>query len=219
MPTELDRSSTVFVFPLTHTTLFPATTRPLNVFEPRYIQMVSDALETETEIAVAFSEPDPEGHLKRRGMDPKAPYFLLQRISPVCGVGRVHLVERRSDDTMVILLEATRKVRLSELEVGVTPYIRARAETIYEEPSLSVDALMTLRRLNQVFELWLKKTVPDPNARKLFLEKTKDSSDRINAMASLMLENPVDSQELLDLNSLSDRVLTLGLTLLDRESH
>lgn len=219
MKSEIEGRSTVFVFPLTHATLFQGTTKPLNIFEPRYIQMINDALDSETEVALAYSEPDPEAHLKRRGLDLAAPYFLLQRISPICGSGRVHLIERRADETMMILIEAKRKVRLIELEVGVRPYLRAQVETLFEDRTLSVDALTILNRLNHQFEVWLRRSVPDSAARNLFLEKTKETHDRVSAIASLMLENPIDAQEILEMNSLSERILTLGLSILEREQH
>ena len=43
----------LLVFPLVNVTLFPKTTKPLNIFEPRYVQMVKDAIKHNKMIAVA----------------------------------------------------------------------------------------------------------------------------------------------------------------------
>ena len=50
----------VSVFPLTRVTLFPQTTKPLNIFEPRYIEMIEDALKHDRLIALVFAEPTSE---------------------------------------------------------------------------------------------------------------------------------------------------------------
>ena len=38
--------SQIPIFPLSNFILFPETTTPLNIFEPRYIQMVDDAMKS-----------------------------------------------------------------------------------------------------------------------------------------------------------------------------
>src|SRR5262245_32721223 len=45
------------VFPLPDVVLFPHVALPLHIFEPRYRQMVSDALEEERYIAMALLKP------------------------------------------------------------------------------------------------------------------------------------------------------------------
>ena len=39
-----DLSKKIPIFPLTGAVLFPGTQLPLNIFEPRYVQMIDDAL-------------------------------------------------------------------------------------------------------------------------------------------------------------------------------
>ena len=39
-----DLSRKIPIFPLTGAVLFPGTQLPLNIFEPRYVQMIDDAL-------------------------------------------------------------------------------------------------------------------------------------------------------------------------------
>lgn len=46
----------VFVFPLTGCVFYPNTAKPLNIFEPRYLEMINDSLTTQTPIALAFAD-------------------------------------------------------------------------------------------------------------------------------------------------------------------
>ena len=41
-----DLPTTVSVFPLSNFIIFPKTTVPLNIFEPRYIEMINDSMKT-----------------------------------------------------------------------------------------------------------------------------------------------------------------------------
>lgn len=46
----------VFVFPIMNVTLFPSTAKPLNVFEPRYVEMIKESVRTGTPVALVFVE-------------------------------------------------------------------------------------------------------------------------------------------------------------------
>jgi len=41
-----DLPKTIPVFPLSNFIIFPHTTVPLNIFEPRYIEMINDSMKT-----------------------------------------------------------------------------------------------------------------------------------------------------------------------------
>ena len=58
----------IAVFPLSNFIIFPKTTVPLNIFEPRYIDMIDDAMKLNKIIGVAqpkssnYQNPKPELH-------------------------------------------------------------------------------------------------------------------------------------------------------------
>ncbi len=52
--------STLPVFPLQHVIVMPGAELPLNIFEPRYLRMVDDAMRTHRMIGMV--QPDPLGH-------------------------------------------------------------------------------------------------------------------------------------------------------------
>ena len=43
---KADLPKTIPVFPLSNFIIFPRTTVPLNIFEPRYIDMINDSMKT-----------------------------------------------------------------------------------------------------------------------------------------------------------------------------
>ena len=54
---------TIPVFPLSNFIIFPKTTVPLNIFEPRYIQMINDAMKGDRIIGII--QPKKSGDLKK----------------------------------------------------------------------------------------------------------------------------------------------------------
>jgi uncharacterized protein len=110
------------VFPLPKLVLFPGTSLPLHIFEPRYRDMLADTLAgSEHLIAVAQLKPGWE-----------AAYDQRPAIYPVAGVGRITTHVRNADGTYDIVLEALARVQLAELEPAGRRYRRATATVLYE---------------------------------------------------------------------------------------
>lgn len=192
----------VAVFPLTRVTLFPQTTKPLNIFEPRYVKMVEDALASNRLVALAFSEPSSQ----------KVQAVGVQgRLRSVAGVGKVVLLERRPDKTMLILLEAVGKVRLENVIEGEEPYLKAKARWIREETSLSNENIFILHRLMKDLGRWLDLHVQDDVAREQFMAKLTTAEQRINAICSLMVLDSDLQQTLLEADSINERCAQLAM--------
>lgn len=109
--TELPGS--VPVFPLSGALLLPHTSRPLNVFEPRYIDLVDAALGGERLVVLV----QPRGTTEE---SPKGNVALL----PIGCLGRIVHFEETSDDHYLIVLEGVCRVHLGEEEKGDASFRR-----------------------------------------------------------------------------------------------
>ncbi len=201
-----DRSGRVqvSVFPLAKVTLFPSTTKPLNIFEPRYIAMIEDALKNDGLVALAYHDP-----ATSKAQD----HGVMGHVRTVAGVGRVQLVERRPDSTMVILLHAVGKVQLETALKTDLPYIRAEARWLEEDKSLSDAYLFVLSRLMRDLGRWLAAHIPSSEDREKFMEHLETPEDKINAICSLMVLDSETQQALLEVNSLDERCSQLVLAI------
>lgn len=195
----------VFVFPLPRVTLFPRTSKPLNIFEPRYIKMVNDALEGNVRIALAYAEPGRTSGVKAAGVQ--------AHVRSVAGVGLVQMVERRPDGTMLITLESDGKVHLDLAVESGEPYIKARASWIREDVTLAQANIFVMNRLLKALGQWLLLHVPDEGARIGFMQNLKTAEQRVNAICSLMVLDSDLQQALLEMNSINDRVEALALAI------
>jgi Lon protease-like protein len=101
---ERDLPGELPVFPLPNAVLFPGTTLPLYVFEPRYRQMVEDVLRHGRWIAVALLRPGYE-----------AEYDGSPDFHEVGGAGFLVRSNRLEDGRFEIALEGRARVRLEEI--------------------------------------------------------------------------------------------------------
>jgi Lon protease-like protein len=106
------------VFPLTGALLLPFSHRPLNVFEPRYVEMIDQALAGNR--LIGLIQPEDTSEESPRGRAP------LQQIGTV---GRLTHWEENGEGRYFIILEGVTRFRLvSELTV-MTPFRQAAIDT------------------------------------------------------------------------------------------
>jgi Lon protease-like protein len=111
-PADLPQS--ISVFPLSGGLLLPFSHRPLNVFEPRYVEMIDNALAGNR--LIGLIQPEDTSEESPRGRAP------LQKIGTV---GRLTHLEENGEGRYFIILEGlTRFELVSELTV-MTPYRQA----------------------------------------------------------------------------------------------
>jgi len=108
-------------------TLFPTALLPLYIFEPRYRQMLADALEENRMFSVAMQKP---------GSVSEVP-------SLIAGLGLIRAAVRHRDGTSHLILQGLARVQL-EATVRYKPYRVQRIRALESPPSNSVrvDALV-----------------------------------------------------------------------------
>jgi len=115
------------VMTLPNATLFPQALLPLYIFEPRYRQMLADALHTHRMFLVAMQKP---------GSTREIP-------SPVAGLGLIRVSVGHRDGTSHLILQGLARVEL-EQAVRYRPYRIQRIRPLQTPPcdNVTVDALV-----------------------------------------------------------------------------
>jgi len=180
------------LFPLPEVVLFPGASRPLLVFEPRYREMVADALKGNRVIGMVLLRPGFEQDYEGR--------------PPIYDIGCAGVIEdyeQLSDGRYGILLRGLTTFRVVS-EDQRKPYRLARVEAV---PELLKDEergpLSTLReRLAQLLYTVLPLGVepPDPGL---------DDAEFVNVTAQALSMPEADRQDLLEQNSVLLRARAL----------
>ena len=109
-----DLPDVIPVFPLPGALLLPRARLPLNIFEPRYLAMLDDALKSDHRL-IGMVQP----------FEDKAAAPRLHRIG--CA-GRVTSLSETEDGRYLIALSGVSRFRIAEEMEGFAPYRRVRAE-------------------------------------------------------------------------------------------
>ena len=182
------------LFPLPNVVLFPNVFLPLHIFEPRYRQMVGDALAGDRIIGMALLRPGWEGSYEGR-----------PPVYPVGCAGLITHAERLHDGRYNIVLRGLEKFQLLE-EDSSRSYRLARVEGITEvTPSEERDEMRTARRRLESL------LVPQPEGRGVDpkVPPSMPDEDLVNALAQYLELEPVEKQALLERDGLLARCRSL----------
>ena len=186
LPTEIP------LFPLPEVSLFPGVQRPFLIFEPRYREMIADALKSDRVIGMVMLQPGYEKDYEGR-----------PPIRDIGCAGTIEKYEQLPDGRYIILLRGLSTFRIVS-EDQRKPYRLARVEAV---PELLTDEerapLSTMReRLARLLVTVLPLGVepPDPGL---------DDAEFVNLTAQA-LSMPEDArQDLLERNSVLSRARAL----------
>jgi ATP-dependent Lon protease len=121
LPTEFD--GIVRLFPLPNLVMFPHVIQALHIFEPRYCELLSEALESDRLITMAILETGWESNFER-----------LPRISKNVCIGRVISHTPVGDGRHNILLAGLQRARIIEEIDEDLPFRKAHVQIIQDVP-------------------------------------------------------------------------------------
>lgn len=165
---KLPREAPVMTLP--NATLFPQALLPLYIFEPRYRQMLADALHSNRMFAVAMQKP---------GTSREAP-------SSVAGLGLIRVSVRHKDDTSHLILQGVARIALQQA-VRYKPYRVQRIRLMETPPCDSVEVDALLAKVRELLRERIEMDLPFPSP--LVSSQTEDTSysptDILNQLDSL----------------------------------
>jgi Lon protease-like protein len=185
---------TIPLFPLPNVVLFPNVALPLHIFEPRYLEMVGDALSGDRLIGMVLLRPGWEADYE--GRPPVYPIGCAGLIAHAESLadGRYNIVLRGLEKFRVLGADASRSYRVAEVEPMLEELDPRERETIRTER----------RRLEALL-------VPQPSGRGVDpkVPPSMPDEDLINTLAQYLELEPVEKQALLERDGLVARCRSL----------
>lgn len=201
-PDDRDKSppfpipATIPLFALPNVVLFPKTYLPLHIFEPRYRQMVSDAVSGGQCIGMV---------LLKEGWE--SDYYGNPPVFPMGCVGRLVNVQPMADGRSNILLQGLERFEITE-ESFDRPYRRAsiRLRTRTAEATLGA---AVREQLVHALENYLRSRQELP-ARQGWLREEVGDEVLVNTLSTYLECTPLEKQFLLEADSLHQQARRLG---------
>jgi Lon protease-like protein len=185
---------TLPIFPLPNVVLFPNVFLPLHIFEPRYREMVTNALQEDRIIGMVLLRPGWEGQYEGR-----------PPVYPIGCAGLITHAERLPEGRFNIVLQGLEKFRIVEEDESLS-YRVARVDSI--EESMREHDREEMRAARRRLEALL---VPQPKGRGADpkVPPSMGDEDLVNALAQYLELEPVEKQALLERNGLLARCHSL----------
>lgn len=183
------------LFPLPNVVLFPNVFLALHVFEPRYREMVTDALAADRVIGMVLLRPGWE-----HDYDGRPPVYSVG-----CS-GVITHVERHHDGRYNIVLRGLDKFRIVE-EDRSRSYRRAAVDLL-PEPAISSDERAVIHRQRSRLEALLATDTESAGCETRTPTAMSDD-DLVNALAQYLDFEPLEKQALLERPCLRTRAESL----------
>lgn len=150
-PPSLAASPRVRLFPLPNLVMFPHVVQPLHIFEPRYCDLLEDALASDRLIAMVLLEPGWESDYEGR-----------PAICPVACVGKVVAHERMPTGRHNILLRGLKRVLIQHELPAASAFRQAEVDSLddFYPPSSAEQRPAAQRKLVEL----ARQLLPDSEA-------------------------------------------------------
>ena len=190
----------IALFPLPDTVFFPETHLPLHIFEPRYRQMVEDALKHESLIGMVLLSPGWEAN-----------YYGRPEVVEMGCAGRIKSFEQLPDGKFNIILEGLSRFCVLE-EFDDKPYRLAKVDFLnstHDYP-LTTEYAESARRLifryEELIELFLR---GKENRLRPSLHNCKTVGQAIDQIAHSLDWNPQQKQSFLEELNVQNRLTVI----------
>ncbi|QPC90027.1 LON peptidase substrate-binding domain-containing protein [Mesorhizobium sp. INR15] len=190
-----DLPSTIPIFPLEGALLLPGGRMPLNIFEPRYLQMVDDAIAGSR--LVGIIQPSLDGALRDDG-EPE-----------LCNVGcagRIIAFSESGDGRYMISLQGVCRFRIAQELTVKTPFRQCKLSPFLtdldEDPATEVDRPSLLK----AFRAYLQANDLEADWESV---SRAENAMLVNALSMMAPYGPAEKQALLEAPDLRTRAETL----------
>jgi ATP-dependent Lon protease len=189
----------VFLFPLVNVSLFPKTTKPLNIFEPRYLEMIKAAADKKIPVAIGFIED-------ASTVAPVKPGDNVPFVRSIAGYGYAQIIEERLNGTLLVFLQGAGKVRLGKVLDRGTPYMILDAQKVDENTEVQPHNREALDHLLKILTRWIHSHIPDRQQQEIFMKSLAGPEEIVGAFSSYLVRDYDLQQMALEFNDINEKI-------------
>lgn len=186
----MDFPPTIPIFPLPNVVLFPSVDLPLHIFEPRYREMVRDAMDGDKLIGMVLLKPD-------WGKD----YEGSPAIYPIGCVGHIDKLEQLDDGRSNLVLRGQRRFEVTK-EIPGKAYRRAEVSWA---PMPSQEPNDAVRKRLRACVIELLERAGKDGADQIWDRLPKDWTKLVNLLAFGLPLKEVEKMALLECTGCAER--------------
>ena len=189
----------VRLFPLPNVVLFPGVVQALNLFEPRYRQLISDSLSDDNLITMALVKPEPAN--------------LTMPVPEICQtvcIGKVMTHAQLENGTYNLLLAGISRALIVDELVSDTLYRQARVDLL-SETAMHGDGEQDLR--SQLIDSFRKTQIVQSQFDSEAIDKLESGEMSVGQLTDLIAYasgiSPLEQQAVLEITDARKRIVHL----------
>jgi len=196
----------IYLFPLPDTVILPGMSRPLNIFEPRYIEMVYDSVSKDIPVAI--------GHGKRSSLSSKLDLEIdhesLTHVKRVAGFGKFEIIQKREDGSLLVIYKCLGKVYLEKQSPSANSYITCHGRELLEQYEVSTSSAFMYKRLYSLFHDKLSETIKGKKQRDIILAEISGPSQLVTYYTDFIVDKSSVKQAVLECEHIDEKILILS---------
>ena len=189
----------VFVFPLAHVVFYPSISKPFHVFEPRYVQMVRDAIAQNKSIAIGYVDDPTQQYQFFPGQK-------LDFVRDIVGFGAPLIMEEKPEGGLIVFLQGVGKLRLGPVLDVPVPYIVCQADLIAENLTLLQSSVGDIQTIQKMVLSWVNEHVSEKRNRDQFLQLLQSPNEIIGCFVSYLLSDRDIQQLILEEDDINQKI-------------
>jgi Lon protease-like protein len=191
----------VFLFPLPKLVYQPVLAKPLRIFEPRYLEMVNEAIKRDIPIALCHG-------LASKGSDCiEIDHESLHFCKRIVGVGYPQIVQKDDDKSeLLIMISPFTKAEIISIESEDRPFNVALAEECIEFETVLPHNMIKLKTIELEFKKWANLFFTDEAQLSDILESFSDPLFLVAAFSEFVIQSQEAKQQILELDDVNDKI-------------
>jgi ATP-dependent Lon protease len=192
------------LFPLPGLILNPMSKLTLNIFEPRYLEMIDKAVSEDIPLAISPSYEDISGEEVVRIEHESTPF-----VYKFCGHGRVQVLGVTPEGNKLIMIEGAGKGEITSVMSGGN-YNEVLLQDVQQDHGLSESSTFVYRRLRRLTEENLLNHLGKKREVSTIMGHLEDPQSLVAFYCDHILKDFNKRLEVFNANTLEEKVLLLG---------
>lgn len=192
------------LFPLPGLILNPMSKLTLNIFEPRYLEMIERSVSEGIPLAVAPSYPQVSGSSFVKIEHESTPY-----VYPYCGHGAVQLLGETTQGTKIIMVEGAGKARIVQVNFK-GQFNEVVMESVAQESILDESNIFIYRRIRSLTRETLLEKLKREDEVQAIMAHLDDPQSLVAFYSDHILNDFEKRLRVFAANSLSEKLQLLG---------
>ena len=191
------------LFPLPGLILSPGGKITLNIFEPRYLKMVNDAVASDIPMAIAHASKTQFS--TSVGIPDEGYPFICQDV----GYGEVEVIGE-SPKGVLIAVNSQGKAHVTRVEDEANPYIKLELEPINQNYQLQPQSEFLYRRIRSLTRERMQKFLKTDAELEVVMAQLSDPEKLLAFYIDHILQGGGNKYKLFQLDDINDKLAVLG---------